>query len=518
MSKPIVTVKQGQLQGVRVKSVLGSSYIAFRGIPFALPPVGNLRFKDPQPLPPWTGIKQATDSEGYFCPQLLDIQPFGIVCNEDCLYLNVYTNSFTQSKPVMFYIHGGSFLVGSSSFQRYRADYLLPKDVVVVTTNYRLGAFGFLNLGHRDAAGNQGLKDVIAALEWVQENISNFGGNPKNVTVFGASAGAVLSHALLVSPRARGLFHKMIIQSGTLNCTWNSSQSESSFCFKLASFLGNDSTDPVETLKFLRTVSAKDIVRAQKLRFLGPSFGPICDEIAENPVLPEPIEQLIMKPADVPLIISHTARESLMFVADTSVNAIKAFNALLREHIGYMAKLKNLNSEEIEKLVLKVEDWYFSGGPVTKENLDKYLDLITDTYFSIPARIIFDNQIKCTNSPKYFCVYSYIGKERTLTDVLGQRIMPGASHVDDVAYLFYQPFCKTKDPNPPAVGTKDRITIERMTRMWTNFAKTGDPTVEEDEFIWNITWKPATKDDLCYLKIGDELQLLPIEDHILSSI
>lgn len=99
-------------------------------------------------MPPWTGIKQATESEGYFCPQMLDLEPFGIVCNEDCLYLNVYTNSLTQSKPVMVWIHGGSFIVGSSSFQRYRADYLLAKDVVVVTVNYRLGAFGLFHFSH----------------------------------------------------------------------------------------------------------------------------------------------------------------------------------------------------------------------------------------------------------------------------------------------------------------------------------------------------------------------------------
>ncbi|XP_068973276.1 esterase FE4-like isoform X2 [Bombus flavifrons] len=439
MGKPLVTVKEGKLEGAVLKSSLGLSYIAFRGIPFAAPPIGNLRFRDPQPPAPWTGILDTSKDTKYMCPQLEENPPFDVIGNEDCLYLNVYTNSLDQSKPVMFWIHGGAFMLGNSSFHESRPDYLLAKDVVVVSANYRLGAFGFLNLGHRIAPGNLGLKDLIIALEWVKKNIANFGGDSNNVTIFGVSAGATLVHSLLVSPRAKGLFHKAILQSGTLTCPWANFEIEkgSEGGFKLASLLGKVSNDPVEVFEFLRTVPAEDIVKAQ-LTLLSPErekasilpFRPNSDEVAENPVLPEPVEQLITKEADVPVIISHTAHEYLMIIKDP-----------------------------------------------------------------LPHNC----QIVYTTIKHDICSYTV-----------------GASHTDDVAYLLYLPKCKTEHPDPPAIGTKDRITLERMTRMWTNFATTGNPTSVKDEFV-NVDWKPATEEDLCYLKIDDELQLLPISPHLLSS-
>lgn len=206
MYKPIITVKQGKLRGVTVKSSLGSSYIAFHEIPFAASPIGKLRFKDPEPVSPWMGIRDASVCQGNICIQREEQPPYNVIGTEDCLYLNVYTNSLSQSKPVMFWIHGGGFSNGTASYRFVRPDYLLTKDVVIVAANYRLGAFGFLNLGHRAAPGNQGLKDLIAALHWVKENIAKFGGDPNNVTLFGQSAGAVLTHALTLSPSARGIF------------------------------------------------------------------------------------------------------------------------------------------------------------------------------------------------------------------------------------------------------------------------------------------------------------------------
>ncbi|XP_043585451.1 esterase FE4-like [Bombus pyrosoma] len=525
MSKPLVTVKEGKLKGAVLKSALGLSYIAFRGIPFAAPPIGNLRFKDPQPPAPWTGIKDTSKDTKYTCPQLEENPPFDVIGNEDCLYLNVYTNSLDQSKPVMFWIHGGAFIVGNSSFYESRPDYLLAKDVVVVSANYRLGAFGFLNLGHRVAPGNLGLKDLIIALEWVKENIANFGGDTNNVTIFGVSAGGALVHSLLVSPRAKGLFHKAILQSGTLMCPWANSEIENSSedSFKFASLLGNNSNDPVEVFEFLRTVPTEDIVKAQ-ITLLSPErekasvlpFRPNSDEVAENPVLPEPIEQLITKEADVPVIISYTAHEYLMIIKDKSEQLISAFNQYLYGHVKNLGSLKKLGDAEIKKLFELVKNQYFGGKPISVENLTEFSELLSLINFGIPAMLLLEDRVKRTTAPSYLCVFSYVGSEKTPTDLLVTRQISGASHTDDVTYLLYLPKCKTENPDPPAIGTKDRITLERMTRMWTNFARTGDPTSVKDEFI-NVDWKPATKEDLCYLKIDDELQLLPISPHLLSS-
>lgn len=525
MSEPVVTVKQGKLRGVVVKSVLGNSYIAFRGIPFAAPPVGDLRFKHPQPPASWSGVKDTADvPDGYSCVQLNELPPFEPLGQEDCLYLNVYTNSLTQSpKAIMFWIHGGAFLVGSARFDMFRPDYLLAKDVVVITTNYRLGAFGFLNLGHKVAPGNQGLRDLIAALEWVQENIANFGGNPSNVTIFGVSAGGALSHALVASPRARGLFHKAILQSGALNCTWSKDKNRPERSFRLASLLGKESTDPLEVVEFLRTVPAEEIVKAQA-NVLTPeetasynlAFGVSSDPFADDPVLPKPIEQLMAESTDVPVMIGSTSHEFIMFFKDKSPTALAVYNQFLPQHVANLAALKNLGQSDVEKLLATVKDRYFGNKPISEENIPGLVEFMTDVYFGIPAATLAENRAKTARAPNYLYKYSYVGNEKTATDILMERLLSGASHVDEIAYLFYLPRCKTDDPDPPAVGTKDRATMERMTRMWTNFANTGNPTSSQDQFV-NVTWKPVAKDKLYYLDIGDELKLQTLPPHVLSS-
>ncbi|XP_031773149.1 esterase E4-like isoform X1 [Apis florea] len=522
MSTPIVTVKQGKLKGAIIENILGSSpYYAFRGIPFAAPPVGELRFKDPQPAASWTDIKDVSKNVEYYCAQRQPFTPYKIIGDEDCLYLNVYTNSLDQSKPVMFYIHEGAFICGSSSFQEMRPDYLLPKDVVVVSSNYRVGAFGFLNLGHRVAAGNYGLKDLILALEWVKENISNFGGDPNNVTIFGVSAGSVLVHALVLSPKAKGLFHKAIMQSGVLWSSWCKSQNYAIRGFRLAALLGQKSDDPEEVIEFLRKVPAEDIVKVQpniltleeKFSYSIP-FGINCDEMAENPVMPESIEQLLTKVANVPVIISYTAHEYIMFLRGRNQNVLNVLNEYLPTYVSSLGMLKKLEDEEIEDLYKILTDQYFDGKPINDKKLRKVIDLLTLIYFELPAIITIEDRVKRSTLPTYLCKFSFVGNEISLSDLVVKRHVSGASHTDDAPYLIYSPRLKSDDPEPPALGTKDRTTIERMTRMWTNFAKTGNPTSIQDEFV-DVDWKPATSDNLSYLDIGDKLEILPVLPHIL---
>ena len=218
--KPIlvrVGVAQGTLEGESLGNVM-----AFRDIPYAAPPVGNLRFQPPQPPQSWTGVRSALDM-GPACPQLIDADPTEIndsVMAEDCLSLNVWTPRTDAGKrPVMVWIHGGAFVVGSARNNFYDGVNLSAHgDVVVVSINYRLGAWGFLALekfgGQYTGAANIGLQDQIAALQWVQKNIGKFGGDPGNVTIFGESAGAASVGALLSMPVAKGLFSRAILESG----------------------------------------------------------------------------------------------------------------------------------------------------------------------------------------------------------------------------------------------------------------------------------------------------------------
>ena len=220
-SPPRVTIDTGTLEGLDSAGVM-----VFRGIPYAAPPVGALRWQPPQRAKHWTGVRAASQL-GHNCVQHQpygDIDPFAAGISEDCLYLNVWTNSLdtrAPRRPVMVWIHGGGFFAGFGGEERHNGARLAQKGAVVVTINYRLGAFGFL--AHpalaaespHHAAGNNGLLDQIAALQWVKRNIARFGGDPSRVTIFGESAGGMSVGSLIASPLAKGLFQRAILESGT---------------------------------------------------------------------------------------------------------------------------------------------------------------------------------------------------------------------------------------------------------------------------------------------------------------
>eukprot|EP00095_Tigriopus_kingsejongensis_P010537 maker-scaffold349_size200065-snap-gene-1.20 protein:Tk10537 transcript:maker-scaffold349_size200065-snap-gene-1.20-mRNA-1 annotation:"esterase fe4" len=217
LANPTVTITDGTLSGSWTRTSLNRVVAAFQGIPYAKAPLGELRFEPPMRNEAWDGTLEAIH-EVPECPQYGGINQ-GVRGQEDCLYLNVFCypdfNSTDDSKPVMVFIHGGALLSGSSASSVFGPNYLLDFDVVLVTINYRLGPLGFLTLPEGSFTGNQGVRDQILALEWVQANIHHFGGDPNRVTIFGESAGSWSVAQLLTSPEANGLFHRAIGQSGT---------------------------------------------------------------------------------------------------------------------------------------------------------------------------------------------------------------------------------------------------------------------------------------------------------------
>ncbi len=202
-----MTVKtdKGVVKGLRMDHDHGQYYYAFRGLRYAKAPVGKLRFKAPVDVEAFTEEYDATD-DGNVCPQY-DIGSSSVAGDEDCLNLNVYTPKIDDKKrAVMVYLHGGAFIMGGGASFFFGPNYLLENDVILVTFNYRLGAFGFLATSDKAAAGNYGLHDQIMALKWVQKNIAKFGGDPSKVTVFGEDSGAASVTLLAMSPLASGLF------------------------------------------------------------------------------------------------------------------------------------------------------------------------------------------------------------------------------------------------------------------------------------------------------------------------
>ena len=226
-----VNTENGKIKGEkRINPEDQSEYYAFHAIPYASPPVGALRFKPPKKIGEnWQDIYIASDPKKGNKKQCVQKGYTGLSNDtkmEDCLYLWVYTPSIsnsTSSLPVFVWIHGGAFEIGSGSFSNYGPDRLIKgNDIVIVSLNYRLGLFGFLSLGSSEVPGNMGLLDQVMALNWIQRNIKNFGGDPNMITIAGESAGSysVLYHML--SPLSKGLFHRVIAQSGTpLSLYWH---------------------------------------------------------------------------------------------------------------------------------------------------------------------------------------------------------------------------------------------------------------------------------------------------------
>jgi len=296
---PRVRIDTGTIEGV-VDSASG--VMLFRGIPYAAPPVGALRWRPPQPPKHWTGVRPANQL-GHNCIQHRpydDINPFTAGVSEDCLNLNVWTNSLdarASRRPVMVWIHGGGFFAGFGGEERHNGARLAQKGAVVVTINYRLGAFGFL--AHpalaaespHHAAGNYGLLDQIAALQWVKRNIARFGGDPSRVTIFGESAGGMSVGSLIASPLAKGLFQRAILESGTgVGIGIARRDTAAAVAVQFAQSLGVSGGSDVATR--LRAINP-DSILAASLR-LGPSgdvrFWPVVD----GWVLPLPVDSALL--------------------------------------------------------------------------------------------------------------------------------------------------------------------------------------------------------------------------------
>lgn len=315
-SRPRVSVDAGLLEG-RVDSASGAR--VFEGIPYAAPPVGELRWRPPQPVPAWSGARPAKRL-GHNCVQH---QPYGDIHaadagkSEDCLYLNVWTSSSAGSRPVMVWIHGGGFFAGFGGEERHNPGPLVRKGAVVVTLNYRLGPFGFL--AHpalaaespQRSSGNYGLLDQIAALEWVRRNIARFGGDPSRVTIFGESAGAMSVGAIIGSPLAHGLFARAIMESGTGTVLFRTRAAGEARGLDFARAVGVTGTD-ADAAARLRAVPADTLIAAM-LR-LAPNPGtPIFWPVIDGWVLPRPVDSAIaLGTANVvPVIVGSNRDESM---------------------------------------------------------------------------------------------------------------------------------------------------------------------------------------------------------------
>lgn len=401
-----------------------------------------------------------------------------IIGDEDCLYLNIYTPSLPNSGepllPVMVFFHGGGFIFGSGTDDSIHSpDYLIEKNVVLVSINYRLGVLGFLNLDCKEAPGNMGLKDQVQALKWVQQNINNFNGDPNNVTIFGISAGGSSVEYLMISPMAKGLFHKAIAQSGSSLLHWAQNNNINKLASKIPVVKKKAIDDKKDLIEYLKSLSFKELISAAMMVLEdqkhcgGIHFGfvPSIEKEGDwEPFITKSTYDLLVQGnfTKVPYMAGFCAREGLLVVPMASA----ALEQLVKEK-NFMSILPfEIDDTEKNDIETRLKTVYLEGENVYNEEDEYAINFFSDIDF-IGGIYVSTKLIAKNNSPVYFYEFAYDGGLNYLKKKLNID-RKGACHADDGGYLI-----KSNTFNYDCLSDTDRLVLNRMCLMWTNFAKFG---------------------------------------------
>jgi para-nitrobenzyl esterase len=445
----VVRTEAGLVSGVKNST---GDVTAYKGIPFAAPPVGELRWKAPQPARHWDGVKKC-DAFGpspmqpkpvpfmvYTAEFLIPEQPI----SEDCLYLNVWTNAKTKAdkKPVFVWIYGGGFTSGGTACAIYDGEAMAKKGVIFVSVNYRVGAFGFLahpeltKESPEKASGNYGLLDQVAALKWVKKNIAAFGGDPDRVTIAGQSAGSMSVNSLVASPLTKGLFKGAIAESGSLLIknpllASTSLQTAEEQGVKLAEKAG------AKSLAEMRAMSAEDVLK----KFQG-RYAPIVDGY----VLPESVADIFAKGKQnhVPLITGWNADE---------------FGGPADDKETFKKKAQEKYGSDAETFLK------YYPAETDEQAKASQVALSRDQVFALSGYKWANIQSKAPNSPVY--VYNFARK----VPGNGDMAKYGAFHTGEVCYVMDNLKFLNNRPLEPA----DHALAKLMSAYWVNFVKTGNP-------------------------------------------
>jgi para-nitrobenzyl esterase len=453
----------------RVSGVIQSGVRVFKGIPFAAPPRGDLRWLPPQPVAPWKGAREAKafsaecmqtpypENSPYFLP--------AAPLSEDCLYLNVWTSAAEgQRRPVMVWIPGGAWTRGSGSLAAYEGTALAKKGVVVVTTNYRLGVFGFLAHpeltaeSRQHASGNYAILDHVAALKWVQKNIVGFGGDPTRVTIFGESAGSWSVNTLQASPLAKGLFHRVIGESGAqfASTTTLAQAEQAGVAFAKAA--------NAESLKVLRGVPADKLLAIQPFR---------TGINVDGYVLPDTVRNLFAgkRHNDVPVLIGSNANEWTTLSDPAQFpKTMDAYRQRVQRQYG--ADVKDYDQAYPVKTEADIAEVLFAVG--------------RDTTFTLGMRT-WARMVTATGRNAHLYQFTRVPP--------GPNPGWGAYHAAEIQYVF-----NNVGSRPWATPVDHRL-ADQMSSYWANFATTGDPNGG------NLPrWAPFDLATEPYMDFGDTLQ------------
>ncbi|XP_060526331.1 juvenile hormone esterase-like isoform X2 [Cylas formicarius] len=495
----IVDLPDGTIRGSEI-TFQDKRYYAYRGIPFAAPPIGKLRFQSPVPPNPWDGILEANETQRCCISMSPDNQ-----MSEDCLYLNVYTpaRKITEKLPVLFWIYGGGFTIGCTSDVLTGPFYLLDEDVIVVYANYRLGLYGFLSTEDDVVLGNAGLKDQLLAMKWTKNNIALFGGDPEKITIFGESAGGISVGAHIVNTKSAELYRAAICQSGcsltyipNVSTQTNARQAAYDYAKYVDPTISEQNTT-TEIRDFLQSLPANVLTPAYSAN----SRTGISIEVEHEDAYVTNLSFPLLESGNfnqVPVIIGTTSAETLpLFAILGGELAARATAATMDSDLASLipADLVPLPGTNATDVGSQIREAYVGPNGTFGEHLGAVIEITSDQLFV--RSTLKQAEIQSNFAPVYVYQFSFAGSLNSLPSIEGAG---RAGHVEDTLYLF---------SFTPLVADRDILISKQIVKLWANFAKTLNPTPDPADPLFNLTWPQVSPNNIQYLDFDDEIAVKP---------
>nr|AQY62744.1 carboxylesterase [Pieris rapae] len=488
-----VKINQGVVRGYKQP---GENIFTFQSIPYAAAPTGRDFYKAPLPAPTWNGTFEATDKKIACYQDRIGILPKDTKFEEQCLIANIYIpDNITEKLPVLVLVHGGAFLIGYGNSLQTK-NLVNTGKVIAVTFNYRLGPHGFLCLGTDAAPGNAGVKDQVALLRWVRDNIEQFGGNPNDVTIAGCSAGSSSIDLLLISKMAKGLFHKVIAGSGANTNAFSVQTEPLENAKQFAQLLGFNNTNDVKALEnfYLDTPFETLLSYTSYLHERLDSvvlFSPCIEkDIGQEIFLHDsPVKILESKDyVQVPMLYGFCNMEGLF-----RLHSFDNWKTLMNENfIDFLPPDLGNSLTERETLAKEIKRFYFGDEQVSENNILRYIDFFTDIMFGYAMLRSAKLQVEAGNNQLYLYEYSFADES---VDLIPNTNVRGATHCDQEAAVMDM-------PNENELSPEYQNMKKVMRDLWLNFVTTGLPVPHGSNYP---AWPPMSL-QRSYMSLNNTLE------------